>query len=161
LLLNSSFEDGTCYIQTSSLDGEKNLKKRKMPKELDKIIQPGNKQTDQLIFIGESECEAPSADLYTFVGKLMIGGITFPLNVDQLLLKGTNLKNTEWCIAFCVFTGNDTRLMINSQSVRVKLSALEKKLNYFVIWILVIQVIVCITTSFMETKWNLRGSQID
>ena len=68
--------------------------------------------------------------------------------------------NTEWCIAFCVFTGNDTRLMINSQSVRVKLSALEKKLNYFVVWILVIQVIVCITTSFMETKWNFRGSQI-
>ena len=70
LLLNSSFEDGTCFIQTSSLDGEKNLKKRKMPKDLDKLIQPGNKEPDQLIFVGESFCEAPSADLYSFVGKL-------------------------------------------------------------------------------------------
>ena len=46
VLLNSSFADGTCFIQTSSLDGEKNLKKRKIPKDLDSVIQPGNKDSD-------------------------------------------------------------------------------------------------------------------
>jgi len=80
--MNSSFADGTCFIQTSSLDGEKNLKKRKIPKDLDSVIQPGNKDSDQLIFIGESLCEAPSADLYTFVGKLSIGSKTYTLDVN-------------------------------------------------------------------------------
>jgi hypothetical protein len=28
---------------------------------------------------------------------------------------GTNLKNTEWALTFCVYTGKDTRLMLNSQ----------------------------------------------
>jgi P-type E1-E2 ATPase len=36
ILLNSSLPDGTAYIQTSSLDGEKNLKKRVIPKNIDK-----------------------------------------------------------------------------------------------------------------------------
>lgn len=31
LILASSYEDGCCYIETSSLDGEKNLKKRSLP----------------------------------------------------------------------------------------------------------------------------------
>ena len=35
ILLNSSISDGTAYIQTSSLDGEKNLKKRLIPKNLE------------------------------------------------------------------------------------------------------------------------------
>jgi len=39
LLLCSSNLDGTAFIQTSSLDGEKNLKKRIIPKNLDKKFQ--------------------------------------------------------------------------------------------------------------------------
>ncbi len=36
ILLSSGNEDGTAFIQTSSLDGEKNLKKRLVPKNLEK-----------------------------------------------------------------------------------------------------------------------------
>ena len=38
LLHLTSSNEGDCYIKTSSLDGEKNLKKRIMCKDLDKII---------------------------------------------------------------------------------------------------------------------------
>jgi len=34
LLLMESSSEGACFIQTSSLDGEKNLKKRLRPKDL-------------------------------------------------------------------------------------------------------------------------------
>lgn len=34
LILIESSNDGACFIQTSSLDGEKNLKKRLKPKDL-------------------------------------------------------------------------------------------------------------------------------
>jgi hypothetical protein len=35
-------------------------------------------------------------------------------------MNGTELKNTEWAIAFCVYTGVDTRIMKNSQDARNK-----------------------------------------
>lgn len=38
ILLASSHDGGFCFIQTSSLDGEKNLKKRSRPKDLDKHL---------------------------------------------------------------------------------------------------------------------------
>ena len=38
VMIGTSNEDGICYINTSSMDGEKNLKKRLVPKDLDKLI---------------------------------------------------------------------------------------------------------------------------
>jgi phospholipid-transporting ATPase len=38
ILLTSSQEGGVAFIQTSSLDGEKNLKKRSRPKGLDSHV---------------------------------------------------------------------------------------------------------------------------
>jgi len=34
MILLASSSKGECYIQTSSLDGEKNLKKRRLPKDI-------------------------------------------------------------------------------------------------------------------------------
>ena len=39
LILIESSNDGTCFIQTSSLDGEKNLKKRMKPKDFNAPMQ--------------------------------------------------------------------------------------------------------------------------
>ena len=38
VLLATSNDDGTCFISTSSLDGEKNLKKRQTPKDVEKVV---------------------------------------------------------------------------------------------------------------------------
>lgn len=38
VLLSTSSIDGICYIQTSSLDGEKTLKKRRVPKKLEGLL---------------------------------------------------------------------------------------------------------------------------
>jgi len=68
--------------------------------------------------MGNCLAEAPSIDLYRFVGKLRVGGKNFPLDANQLLLKGAVLKNTSWVMACAVYTGVDTRLMMNSQESR-------------------------------------------
>ena len=47
--------------------------------------------------------------------------------------KGANLMNTEWAIAICIYTGIETKIMLNSQAGRVKMSHLEKMLNTLVI----------------------------
>lgn len=149
VLLASSHTDGNAFIQTSSLDGEKNLKKRSIPKGLSKKFKQGCRDPDTFIQIGVCESEAPSDDLYCYVGKLTVANTIYPLDVNQLLLKGANLKNTPWVVGFCVFTGEDTRLMMNAQDSRVKLSALEKKLNEFVIGMVVLEFCICVAIAIM------------
>lgn len=63
---------------------------------------------------GKVVAEPPNGNLYSFNGKINIGNKFFPLTQEQLLLKGTNLKNTKWVIGFVVYTGKETRIMMNS-----------------------------------------------
>lgn len=50
------------------------------------------------------ECERPSVNLYSFVGNMTVysesnsdvSGITFPLHLENLLLRGARLKDTEF-----------------------------------------------------------------
>ena len=86
-----------------------------------------------------------------------MGGQQYALDVNQLLLKGANLKNTGWVIAFTCFTGNETRLMLNSKEGKPKLSNLEKQINVFVLWILISQLILCVSLGLMAGFWSVQG----
>jgi len=44
-------------------------------------------------------------------------------------LKGSILKNTEWIIGFVVYTGNETKLMMNAKEGTFKTSKVEAKMN--------------------------------
>lgn len=119
IVLTSSHEGGFCFIQTSSLDGEKNLKKRSKPKDLDKVVL-NTCDPQRLAFLAECVSEEPTAELYQYTGKMSINSLNFALTATQLLLKDSRLKNTEWIVGFVLFTGDDTKLMMNSQKVRFK-----------------------------------------
>jgi len=142
ILLKSSLGQNA-FIQTSSLDGEKNLKKRTIPVNFEEYVKPIDEKDFHLV--GKCVSEPPNMDLYNFTGKMVIGSEQFALNVKQLLLKGSNLKNTEWILGLVVFTGKDTRLMMNSQKSRTKQSKVEKKLNYIIFFILMSQIAICFT----------------
>lgn len=133
------------FIQTSSLDGEKNLKKRFVPKTLDSFTRPSDEQTWHLS--GKCSTLPPNKDLYTFTGKLELGGKTFTLDTEQLMLKDSKLKNTEWMIGVVAFTGKETKVMLNSQKGRIKISNLEKKLNKVILILFGIQILICIALS--------------
>ena len=70
---------------------------------------------------------------------MIIGRNQYALNINQVLLKGSNLKNTEWVLGVVVYTGKDTKLMMNSQKSRTKQSNVEKRLNWIIFRILCIQ----------------------
>ncbi len=113
ILLSSSHEGGFTFIQTSSLDGEKNLKKRQKPKDLEsQVLNTDN--PSKLNFLAECVSEEPTAELYQYTGKLTIMDKNYSLTANQLLLKDSRLKNTAWVVGFVLFTGKDTKLMMNS-----------------------------------------------
>ena len=86
------------------------MKKRTRPKDIEKYVL-NTCEPDRLIFIGECVSEQPNSELYVYTGKITICEENFALNANQLLLKGASLKNTDWVVAFVVFTGSDTKLM--------------------------------------------------
>lgn len=148
IALLTSSADGDCFIATSSLDGEKNLKKRAQASKIDEYIKTNDINVKELLNMkGEVQCEAPNKDLHSFTGQIILNGDKyFTLSDKQLLLKGANLKNIDWAIGIVVYTGNETKIMLNSQEGRQKMSHLESGINKLVINIVVFQ---CVVSSIM------------
>lgn len=71
-------------------------------------------------FKGRCECDEPNAELYDFSGNLKVDKKSYALTANQLLLKGSILKNTQWIIGFVVYSGNETKLMMNAKEGRNK-----------------------------------------
>ena len=113
LIVGSSLPKGICYIETKDLDGETNLKHKQAEK---KLLQLEISSEENLLesykgaFI---ECENPNDMLYRFEGTLYVKDIVAPLTVDQILLRGSVLKNTEFVFGIVVFTGHETKVMKN------------------------------------------------
>ena len=58
------------------------------------------------------------------------------------------MKNTEWIIGFVVYTGNQTKLMMNAKKGRFKLSKVESQMNKLVFLILIFQILICLIVAF-------------
>ena len=73
LALLTSSNDGDCFIKTSSLDGEKNLKKRVQAKDIKMYFPQNGYNAHALLDIaGKVECEHPNKDLHSFSGQVVI-----------------------------------------------------------------------------------------
>ncbi|XWS68900.1 hypothetical protein CRYUN_Cryun04dG0133400 [Craigia yunnanensis] len=129
LLLASTNPDGVCYIETANLDGETNLKIRKALERTWDYVAP-EKACE---FKGEVQCEQPNNSLYTFTGNLVMDNQTLPLSPNQILLRGCSLKNTEFIVGAVIFTGHETKVMMNSMNVPSKRSTLERKLDKLIL----------------------------
>ncbi|XP_057819664.1 phospholipid-transporting ATPase 3 isoform X2 [Cryptomeria japonica] len=129
LLLSSSNDEGLCYIETSNLDGESNLKTRRALENTWKYATPYEARN----FRGEIHCEHPNDLLYTFTGNLVMDEETFPISTEQILLRqGCSLQNTSWIIGIVTFTGHETKVMMNALNVPSKRSRLDKKIDILI-----------------------------
>ncbi|XP_046454878.1 phospholipid-transporting ATPase IF-like [Daphnia pulex] len=159
VLLSSSYAEGKCYLTTANLDGETNYKMKSCPK-LTRDFNDAQK-LDRLR--AHIECQQPNVNLYQFVGTLTVyanrivpedssellrhqntdidaGGVT-SLGLDNLLLRGARLKDTEYVYGCAVYTGQDTKLGLNSLLTNNKFSTVEKSMNYFLLAFLVLLIL--------------------
>mmetsp|Transcript_18923 Transcript_18923/g.32305 ORF Transcript_18923/g.32305 Transcript_18923/m.32305 type:complete len:259 (+) Transcript_18923:711-1487(+) len=104
---------------------------------------------------GEILCEKPNNAIYKFEGTVRVP-FRFdqsPLSVDNLLLRGSSLRNTEYVYGAVVFTGHDTKVMRNSASSKYKFSDLEKQTNNAIAIVLVVQVIFSLIAGILGYVW--------
>lgn len=156
ICLASSDPEGNCFIQTSSLDGEKNLKPKMALSSTQKLI--GNGEVVRVI--GDVNCDPPNSDLYALGGTIQIGGDEkLPLSSKNLLLRGAVLKNTAWIIGVVIYTGQDTKIMRNAEEAKFKQSGVEKLTNNLILVIFLLQLIVSGTVSVFNYFWNKANAE--
>lgn len=64
-------------------------------------------------------------------------GSEISLGTDNMLLRGCKLRNTKEVFGLTIFTGHDSKVMMNSTKARYKFSSLEKANNKAIIIVLV------------------------
>ena len=96
ILLNSSLAKGIAYVETKNLDGETNLKQKQASLEVQKHLEQMSEEQILTKLIGmKVECEHPNEFLYKFQGNFVLeSGKKVPMDPDQILLKGSCLRNT-------------------------------------------------------------------
>lgn len=174
VMISSSDPQGLCFVETANLDGESNLKvKSATDVGLPFGVPLASWQCDTEVqnlkakLTGTKiECETPNNQLYKFEGKWV--GLKAPpasshqsvgldddvgLSVDNILLRGSTLRNTEWVIGVVVFTGADTKLMRNMIRAPHKVSQLERHMNLLVISIGIFQTFCCVLLAALQEKW--------
>uniref|UniRef100_A0A6Q2Y3E5 Phospholipid-transporting ATPase n=1 Tax=Esox lucius TaxID=8010 RepID=A0A6Q2Y3E5_ESOLU len=144
---------GMCYIETSNLDGETNLKIRQGLQITSEI-----KDIDSLMRLsGRMECESPNRHLYEFVGNIRLDRhSTVPLGPDQILLRGAQLRNTQWVHGIVVYTGHDTKLMQNSTRPPLKLSNVERITNFQILVLFGCLLAISLVCSIGQTIWKYQ-----
>mmetsp|Transcript_41348 Transcript_41348/g.62997 ORF Transcript_41348/g.62997 Transcript_41348/m.62997 type:complete len:165 (-) Transcript_41348:241-735(-) len=154
LLIGSSLPKGICYVETKNLDGETNLKHKQVHKEILKLA-----GSEQEIFThfstAQIECEKENESIYTFQGNLKFidRELLIPLDVDQVLLRGSSLRNTEWAYGIVLYTGHDSKVMMNSLKSKTKFSKIEKSINKYILISIFIQFSVCFFSAVYTSVW--------
>ncbi|KAF8875785.1 phospholipid-transporting ATPase 1 [Infundibulicybe gibba] len=135
VVLSTSDADGMCYLETKNLDGETNLKPRKSVKATSTIT--SEEDIERSSFCLDSE--PPHQNLYLYHGVLRFKDPSTgeprqePVTINELLLRGCAIRNTTWVIGLVVFTGADTKIMLNGGDTPSKRSKIERETNFNVV----------------------------
>uniref|UniRef100_A0AAY4CDE5 Phospholipid-transporting ATPase n=1 Tax=Denticeps clupeoides TaxID=299321 RepID=A0AAY4CDE5_9TELE len=150
VLLHSSDPGGVCHIETANLDGESNLKLRRVVRDLQRQGLDFSPET----FSSRIECENPNNELQCFRGymehpsKARVG-----LHIENLLLRTCTVRNTEMVVGFVVYAGHETKAMQNNSGPRYKRSKLERRLNTDVLWSVALLLLLCFTAAVGHGLW--------
>jgi phospholipid-translocating ATPase len=167
VLLHADGQQGIAYTETMALDGETNLKSKEPSNILVKCCNT---------LIGIAQCQAhfviedPNLDLYDFSGKVTVDGTTLPLSLNNVIFRGSTLRNTTSAIGMVINTGEECKIRMNaSKNPKAKAPALQTETNKAVISLAALVILLAIgctagyaiwQRTFEHTAWYLENAQI-
>ncbi|KAF9585299.1 putative aminophospholipid-translocase [Lunasporangiospora selenospora] len=129
ILLRTTEESGACFIRTDQLDGETDWKLRLAVPSCQSL--PND---DALLDLHASiYADAPHKDIHSFIGNFSKEGDgpgiqTEPLSVDNTLWANTVIASGN-AIGFVIYTGKDTRAVMNTNHPKTKIGLLDSEVN--------------------------------
>ena len=162
LIIKSALKSGLAYMQTSNLDGENTLK----PREAIYITQKETiKQHQKLKNLFDYNNEhfyieviPPNKNIYDIEGTVFYDQNKHHINIKNILLRGSRLKNVDYVYGIVIYNGHDTKLMQNIEHSSTKLSTIDIKLNFIILMIFIMFIIMNIISSVIGI--NLRSKNL-
>ncbi|KAL7819956.1 phospholipid-translocating P-type ATPase [Trichoderma gracile] len=150
-LLYSDGENNLAYVDTMALDGETNLKSKQVCHALE-----GCDTIEGIAKCGaEFVAEDPNPNLFNFNGKVTVKGKAVPLTLNEIIYRGSVLRNTTCAIGIVLNTGEECKLRMNSnRHPKAKKPALERVVNRIVITLAFYVVILSVGVSMGYIRWQ-------
>ncbi|TLD30819.1 hypothetical protein PspLS_02512 [Pyricularia sp. CBS 133598] len=167
VLLSASGTNGIAYIDTMALDGETNLKSKQACPLLAKRCGTvaGICHCDATVI-----AEDPNLDIYSFDGSVRVGDKTMPLTRDQVVFRGSTMRNTREAYGLVINSGEECKIRMNAhKSVRAKYPAMQAVTNRIVLLLIVVLVMLAVglkigndefEAEFGPTNWYMFGVRL-
>ncbi|KAK2424609.1 Alanine aminotransferase 2 [Trifolium repens] len=154
VLIGTSDPQGVCYVETSALDGETDLKTR--------VIPPACMGIDVELLHkikGVIECPSPDKDVRRFDANMrlyppFIDNDICPLTIKNTILQSCYLRNTEWACGVAIYTGNETKLGMSRGIAEPKLTAMDAMIDKLTGAIFVFQIVVVMVLGIAGNVWK-------
>lgn len=127
LICATSEEENVAFVETKNLDGETNLKSRNAVPALTNLRTARECASKRNAF--QVDCDRPDNNMFRLNAAVRVGKDISPVDMQMMLLRGTVLRNTEWVIGVVLFTGEDTKIVLNSGGTPSKRSKVERQMN--------------------------------
>eukprot|EP00850_Spirogloea_muscicola_P020055 SM000206S06264 [mRNA] locus=s206:210585:223850:+ [translate_table: standard] len=169
LLLSSSAPGGLCYIETGNLDGESTLKSRRALPQTQRLVEEGDPAA---LAAATIVCEPPHRNIYEFLAYLELPAEAaalagaeqgagsagaapqrLPVGPGNMILRGAEVRNTASVVAVAVYTGPDTKVVLNSSGAQSKRSRLEVLMNREIVVLACLLGVLCFVGALGMGLW--------
>lgn len=118
VVLQTLGTEGVAYVETMALDGETNLKSKQAPP----IVAREYHSLNEIVGANaQFVVEDPNLNLYNLEGKAVLGDEILPLNNDQIIYRGSTIRNTRQVIGVVIYTGEECKIRMNAtKNPRIK-----------------------------------------
>jgi magnesium-transporting ATPase (P-type) len=128
LFIGSGLSHGNCFLDRANLNGETHLEVYDCIPEMSYLFESPEKVISNFKFA--VHYEPPNKQFDEFRGQIQIDdSAVIDVNGSKLLMRETNLRNTEFIYGLVVYTGNDTKIQQSNNSgakVKIKKSSILK-----------------------------------
>jgi magnesium-transporting ATPase (P-type) len=163
--------DGICNVETKELDGETNLKPRFPLEAISDRVRKDTEQADLTGLRAEVKCELPNRFISKFSATCEIHtaqsnttapdsySTTVPVDLSNVLLRGSTLHSVEYCYALVLNTGVDTKIMQNMGKPDLKQSTIDRQINVLIVAVVVLLIGMCSCGAIGSSVWNHTNMQ--
>ncbi|KAI3317817.1 phospholipid-translocating P-type ATPase [Xylariaceae sp. AK1471] len=151
-LLHATGANSIAYIDTMALDGETSLKS-KQPSTL--VANRCDTISKLEKFSAELVCEDPNANLYDFEGRITVDGEMMPLTINEVVFRGSTIRNTSETIGVVINTGEECKIRMNAnQHVHTKSPKISRFTNRIVLSLVFILIAITAGISGGYVLWQ-------
>lgn len=120
------------------------------------------KDEEVLNLDGSIICDSPNEFIERWDGNIESSQLPNIMNfgVKQLLLRGCTLRNTDFIYGFVVYTGKETKIMMNAKKPPTKVSNVMRMMNMMLYSIFMFQLLLILLFASLSMIWQANNSEI-